>query len=109
MLKLMAISGSLRKTSYNSAALESIKVLAPAGVDIRIYDALANLPLFNPDHESDAGPEVEKLSMLLGRSDGLIIASPEYAHGISGALKNALDWLVGGEAFINIPVRNFEK
>lgn len=104
MLKLMAVSGSLRKTSYNSAALKSIKALAPMGVHINIYDGLGQLPLFNPDIEGDVIPELETMRELLANSDGLIISSPEYAHGISGVLKNALDWLVSGQEFIDMPV-----
>jgi NAD(P)H-dependent FMN reductase len=103
-VNLLAISGSLRKASYNSAALESMKELAPDSVSVNIYRGLGGIPLFNPDIENEVIPEVEILRGLIGKSDGVIISSPEYAHGISGVLKNCLDWLVSSEEFINIPV-----
>lgn len=103
-IKLMAISGSLRKTSYNSAALEALNKLAPNPIHVNIYRGLSDLPMFNPDLEGELIPEYEEMRKLLGSSDGLIVSSPEYAHGISGVLKNALDWLVSGEEFVNIPV-----
>ena len=65
------------------------------------------MPLFNPDLEDEPQPIVDKLRNELKKSDGLLIASPEYAHGISGVLKNALDWLVSGEEFPYIPVALF--
>lgn len=102
-VKLLALSGSLRKTSYNTAAIEALKSLAPAGVDISI-GCIGDLPLFNPDREDEDIPALQKLKQSLKASNGLIIASPEYAHGISGPLKNALDWLVSGEEFPDIPI-----
>ena len=102
-VKLLAISGSLRKVSYNSAALEALKYMAPKHVEIAIGD-IASLPLFNPDREGEYIPAVENLKLSLAECSGLIIASPEYAHGISGPMKNALDWLVGGEEFPNKPI-----
>lgn len=78
-------------------------MLAPSTVKITIGD-ISQLPIFNPDREDEQILTVEQLRMSLGESDGLIIASPEYAHGISGPLKNALDWLVSGEEFPSIPI-----
>ncbi len=97
-VKLLALSGSLRKTSYNKAAIETLKVLAPNYIEITVGE-IGNLPLFNPDRENENIPALEKLKFSLNEASGLIIASPEYAHGISGPLKNALDWLVSGEEF----------
>jgi NAD(P)H-dependent FMN reductase len=102
-VKLLALSGSLRKLSYNTAAINALKVLAPAQVDITIGN-ISDLPLFNPDREGEYIPSFEALRLALGESDGLIISSPEYAHGISGSLKNALDWLVSGSEFPEIPI-----
>jgi len=102
-LRLLALSGSLRNRSYNTAALQALKQLAPEGVSIRIGN-IALVPLFNPDREDDAIPAVMALKRDLKVSHGLIIASPEYAHGVSGPLKNALDWLVSGEEFPSIPI-----
>lgn len=102
--RLLAISGSLRKQSYNSALLEALSQIAPAYIEIRIFKTVGDLPLFNPDREAENIPALLDLTFELQAADGLIIASPEYAHGISGAMKNLLDWLVSGEEFVNKPV-----
>lgn len=102
-LKLLALSGSLRKLSYNTAAINALKVLAADQVDITIGN-IGELPLFNPDLEDGYIPSFEALRLALSESDGLIISSPEYAHGISGSLKNALDWLVSSSEFPDIPI-----
>jgi len=95
-IHLLALSGSLRKYSYNTSALMALKILAPSHIKITIGN-ISGLPLFNPDRESEDIASVTKLKLSLGEASGLIIASPEYAHGISGPLKNALDWLVSGD------------
>ena len=100
---LLALSGSLRKASYNTAALKALQLLAPPTVTIGL-GCIADLPLFNPDKEGDENPAFERLRLLLDQYCGLIITSPEYAHGISGPLKNALDWLVSGVGFPDKPV-----
>jgi len=102
-LKLLALSGSLREASYNTAAIHALKTLAPSPVEIVIGDISA-LPLFNPDRENETLPPLAILKKTLHSSRGLIIASPEYAHGISGPLKNALDWLVSGAEFPDKPI-----
>ncbi len=100
----MAVSGSLRKISYNTAVLEAMSRLAPDNIDFVVYRGIGDLPLFNPDLEDDHIAAVADLKAELAKADGLVIASPEYAHGISGVLKNALDWLVSGEEFVYMPV-----
>ena len=105
-IRLLAISGSLRRASTNTVALEALARLAPEGVKVVVYRDLAKLPPFNPDDDVEDGrkPEpVETLCALVGASDALIIATPEYAHGLPGALKNALDWLVASETFAGKP------
>lgn len=77
--------------------------MAPEHVEIVIGD-IGNLPLFNPDRQDEFIPAVENLKLSLAECYGLIIASPEYAHGISGPMKNALDWLVGGAEFPHKPI-----
>ena len=101
--KFVALSGSLRKLSYNSSALEALSLLSVDIANINII-TLGDLPLFNPDREQDEISAVLTLKSQLKSADGLIISSPEYAHGISGVMKNALDWLVSGEEFVNIPI-----
>ena len=102
-LNILALSGSLRKASYNTAAISALKVLAPRYVEI-VLGEIGDLPLFNPDLENEFIPSLEKLKQQLNESSGLIIATPEYAHGISGPLKNALDWLVSGVEFPYKPI-----
>lgn len=104
MIKLLAISGSLRHASINTMLLHAARRLAPEGVELTIYKSLGDLPLFNPDLEGNEPPSVRDLWRQVDAADGLLIASPEYAHGITGAMKNCLDWLVGGHEFVNKPV-----
>ena len=96
-----------RRVPTNTAALEALAKLAPEGVKVLVYRDLAKLPPFNPDDDVEDGrkPEpVETLRALVSASDALVIAAPEYAHGVPGALKNALDWLVVSETFAGKPV-----
>jgi Spx/MgsR family transcriptional regulator len=78
--------------------------LAPSDVRIDLYSELGSLPLFNPDLEITDSLAVAHFHARLLEADGVIIASPEYAHGVTGVIKNALDWMVGSEAFVNKPV-----
>ncbi|MGB3292479.1 MAG: NADPH-dependent FMN reductase [Phormidesmis sp.] len=107
IFSILAISGSLRKRSSNTALLEAALTLSPQNVEMKLYDGLGNLPHFNPDLESTEPPPVADLRRQLSWSDGLIISSPEYAHGVPGVLKNALDWLVSGEEFAGKPIALF--
>lgn len=80
-------------------------LLAPVDIEIIFYTGLGQLPHFNADLDTDSPPEpVLALRHEIANSDGLIICSPEYAHGIAGALKNALDWLVSSVEFPEKPV-----
>src|SRR5215470_17364905 len=107
MFRLLAISGSLRAISSNTALLRAAATLAPDGMEIHVYGGLGDLPHFNPDLEGAEPPVVKEFGALVGEADGIIISSPEYAHGVPGVLKNALDWLVGGFDFINKPIALF--
>jgi len=97
------MSGSLRAGSSNSAVLDAARLLAPSGVVVAPYTGLRALPAFDPDLDTPDGtalpPEVRRFRDQVGRADAVLISSPEYAHGIAGALKNALDWLVGSTEF----------
>ncbi len=99
MLDILALSGSLRASSINTALLKAARSLAPGGMSIEIYDGLGALPLFNPDLGPQNIPAVTAFLARAAQADALLIACPEYARGIPGAFKNALDWLVGSEAF----------
>jgi chromate reductase len=91
-LKVLGISGSLRKASYNSAALRAAQELAPAGMTIEIADLLP-IPLYNEDVRA-AGfpPGVQRLREQIISADALLVATAEYNYSISGVLKNAIDW-----------------
>ena len=104
-LRVLAISGSLRRLSTNTALIAAIAKIAPGDVDVVAYTDLAQIPPFNPDiADADAPPSVRALRAAVTTSDAVIISSPEYAHGVPGVLKNALDWLVGSGEFIDKPV-----
>lgn len=104
-MKIVAISGSLRTGSSNTAALRAAARLAPAGVAIVPFEGIAGLPFFNPDLDRDNVPApVDAMRRLIGSADGVLISSPEYARGVAGVLKNALDWLVGSHEFPDKPI-----
>ena len=103
MSKLLTIAGSLREGSSNAALLEAVALVAPAHVLVTPYTRIADLPAFNPDVEESSAelpPAVAHWRAALGSVDAVLFSSPEYAHGIPGALKNALDWAVGGSEII---------
>jgi chromate reductase, NAD(P)H dehydrogenase (quinone) len=101
--RILALSGSLRAKSSNKSLLQAMIALAPANVSITLFDGLGELPYFNPDldTETDLPPTAREFRTLIGQMDAVVICSPEYAHGIPGVLKNALDWLVGSLEFPN--------
>jgi len=106
-MRLLAISGSLRAHSSNGELLRALARVAAPEVGVEIYDGLAELPHFNPDldQEGMALPApVRALRRSIAEADGLVISSPEYAHGVPGSLKNALDWLVSGPEMVYKPI-----
>ncbi len=104
-LFLYALCGSLRKGSTNRALIEALRANAPPGITIEICDLVGDLPIFNPDREAgDMPASVLELAAKIRAADGLVISSPEYAHGIPGGLKNALDWLVSRDEIPHKPV-----
>jgi chromate reductase, NAD(P)H dehydrogenase (quinone) len=104
-MRLLAITGSLRTTSSNAALVRAVSRLAAPGVVVDVYADLAMLPHFSPDLDVEPLPEpVAALRAAIGSVDGLVIATPEYAHGMPGSLKNALDWLVSAPEPIHKPV-----
>lgn len=105
-VELLGLSGSLRNGSSNTALLEAAAAVAPDDVELDLYEPLDALPHFDPDVEID-GPlptSVATFRAAVARADGLVVSCPEYAHGVPGTFKNALDWLVGGEGFTDTPV-----
>lgn len=92
-MKILALSGALRRASYNTALLRAAAELAPAGVDVAVR-TLQGIPLYDGDLEAEGIPEaVATLREAIRSADGLLIATPEYNNGIPGVLKNGLDWL----------------
>ena len=104
MIEIFALSGSLRAASTNSALVAALAQNAPSGCRVSVYDGLGRLPIFNPDDEGERTPqEASRLIDAVTRADGVIISCPEYAHGVPGGLKNALDWLVSRDAAVAKP------
>lgn len=93
-MRLLALSGSLRAASTNTTLLRAFASNLPQDLDIEIFDMLGDLPPFSPDLEDNPPESVLRLAGKVDTCDGLLISCPEYAHGIPGAFKNALDWLV---------------
>lgn len=90
-IKILGISGSLRKESYNTTLLKTIKSFLPDDAEMEIFD-IGTLPLFNPDLETSLPETVVKFKSAIKNSDAIIFASPEYNYSITGVLKNAIDW-----------------
>ena len=103
-MDILAISGSLRAGSSNTALLHAMAALAPAGVAVTVYGGLADLPHFNPDLDPDTIPAVIDFRSRLAAADGVLISSPEYAHGVAGVMKNALDLVVATGELVDKPV-----
>ena len=104
-MRILAISGSLRAKSSNTAVLMAAARLTPPDMEVALYDGPANLPHFNPDLDTDQPPPpVLALRNQVGSSQGLLLCSPEYARGVAGVMKNVLDWLVGSHEFPGKPV-----
>jgi len=92
-LKIFGIAGSLRRGSFNRALLNAAIEVAPKGVEINVFQRLAEIPPFNADVEAEGDPEpVAALKSAIRGADALLIASPEYNYGVPGVLKNAIDW-----------------
>jgi len=107
MLNIVAVSGSLRNSSTNTTLLDAAIHLAPPDLSIKRTDLIGQLPLFNPDLDVGEIEVVQRWTALMRESNALILSTPEYARGYPGALKNALDWLVQGDAFVEKPFMFF--
>lgn len=92
-IRILGISGSLRRGSHNTSLLRAAARLLPPGVELEIYDRLGVLPHYNEDLDVDPVPEqAADLRTAIASVDGLLIATPEYNGSVPGALKNAIDW-----------------
>lgn len=104
-MKLLALSGSARAASTNTAMLDCFCQLAPLDIELELFHGLADLPIFSPDREGENTPALaSEFISAVRQADGIIVASPEYVRGIPGGLKNAIDWLVSGDEIIAKPI-----
>ncbi|PCK81123.1 NADPH-dependent FMN reductase [Rhizobium sophoriradicis] len=103
-MKFLAISGSTRRASTNTALLHALQAAADQTHALSVYDRVGELPVFSPDLELDPPPAVSALVQAIADADGLILASPEYIRSIPGGLKNAIDWLVSREEVVGKPI-----
>jgi NAD(P)H-dependent FMN reductase len=99
MTRILAVSGSLRAESTNTAALRTAREVAPDGVEVVLYDGVAGLPQFNPDDDTPERlpPTVAALRTGVHDADALLLSVPEYAGALPGSFKNVLDWLIGDD------------
>ncbi len=105
-MRIATLNGSLRAASANAVAVAHLsEVLAgDHGCRVEPVTGLADIPAFHPERVDDAPAPVEQLRATLDPADGLVVAGPEYAAGLAGAVKNALDWLVGSATLYHKPV-----
>jgi chromate reductase, NAD(P)H dehydrogenase (quinone) len=89
---VLAIAGSLRAESFNAALARAARDVAPAGVEIELFDGLRDLPLYDGDLEGDEIPAVRELRERIAVADAVLFVTPEYNGSIPGVLKNAVDW-----------------
>ena len=104
-MKILAISGSSRNVSTNTAMLRALAAMEVPDCKITVFSGVAELPVFSPDVENDPLPQsMQTFINMICESDGLIVSSPEYVRAIPGGLKNAIDWLVSREEIISKPI-----
>ena len=104
-MRILAISGSAREASTNTALLRAMKSLAPDGIELFVFHRLDLLPVFSPDSEDEATPvAVREFMETVSAVDGIIMSSPEYVRSIPGGLKNAIDWMVSRFEVIGKPI-----
>ena len=103
-MRILAISGSLRQGSHNSALLRAAAELLPPGVELGIHDGLRDIPPFDEDAVSERPDAVQHLWDEVEAADAVLVATPEYNHSIPGQLKNSLDWL--SRPLSDSPLRN---
>ena len=92
-MRVLGISGSLRRESHNTALLRAAEELLPPAAELSIYEGLAAIPPYSEDEEAGAPTAVEELKAELRDADAVLFATPEYNHSVPGQLKNAIDWV----------------
>jgi len=104
-MHILAISGSLRKDSTNTTLLRAIQSKAPPDLKLELYEHIGTLPIFSPDLEGEHTPQsVIDFCSAVEKTDGIVLACPEYVRAIPGGLKNAIDWLVSRDEIISKPI-----
>ena len=104
-MRILAISGSLRRESYNTRLIRAASEFAPPGIELELYDGLASLPPYDADLDAEPAPAaVRDLRERISAADGILISTPEYNGSIPGQLKNAVDW--ASRPFPDSPLRN---
>ncbi len=102
--KVIAICGSTRQNSINHSLINAIVALSVGSLHINVFNGIANLPQFNPDYDgAQVADAVADFRKQINEAEGIIICTPEYAHGIPGALKNAIDWTISSSQFPHKP------
>ena len=91
-MRILAVSGSLRESSYNTSLLRAALEAAPDSVEVELWEGLGDLPLYDEDLESDAPESVRRLREDWAAADAILFATPEYNGSVPGGLKNAIDW-----------------
>ena len=105
-MQILGVCGSLQRQSSNLRLLVEMSLRVPEGVELTIFDGIGRIPLFNPDllNEPPLPEPVQAWKAALSASNAVLIASPEYGHSLPGALKNAIDWVIGSGEFYGKPV-----
>ena len=103
-MRVLGISGSLRRDSHNTELLRAAATLLPSGVEFQLHDGLKDIPPYDADDEHAAPPAVQRLRDEIAAADMVLIATPEYNHSMPGVLKNALDWV--SRPLATSPLRN---
>jgi chromate reductase, NAD(P)H dehydrogenase (quinone) len=92
-MRILGLSGSLRRDSHNTRLLAGASTLLPSGVELVVFDQLDAIPPYNEDDEHETPPAVAALKAAIAGADAVLVATPEYNASIPGVLKNALDWV----------------
>lgn len=104
-MNILAISGSGRAGSTNTALLEAVARIANPRHAVTVFAEIAGLPVFSPDLEAEPLPDVvQDFADKVRRCDGILVSSPEYVRAIPGGLKNAIDWLVSRDEIVDKPI-----
>jgi chromate reductase len=92
-MRVLGISGSLRRDSHNTELLRAAATLLPSGVEFELYDGLREIPPYDEDEDKSQVAAVTDLKERIAAADAVLIATPEYNHSVPGVLKNAMDWV----------------